>query len=471
MKRQIDPGLIGDDSFSIEETIGLANDSATSKKDNVDEIVYSITGMDTADRRDESIDFSISNKDFEEEKKKRREEHHHHHHSSGSGHHHHHSSNGEHHHSSSNGHHHHHSSSGEHHHHSSSSGHHHSSNNGKKTKKKMPLIVRILIALISIILIFAIVCGSAFAILQSRGRKDVQTTVTDNVEYEETIEYNGHTYKFNNNIVSFAFMGIDQRDMKTSDDTDFVGCSDADIIVTIDTKTGTTKVIAIPRDTMVDIDMFSESGLFLKTDRAQLCLAYAYGDGGTQSCENVVKAMSRILYNVPINKYFALNLDGIAPLNDAIGGVTVDALYSVPEVGIYKGQTVTLKGDMAEKYVRTRDMVGINASLNRTDRQVQYVKAFVSQLAPAVVKDFGVISRMYNTASEFSQTNVTLSNVTYLASFVMSKGINQFDTYTIKGTMKPSKPSKFGDVVYAEFTPDKDSVMNAVVNTYYTQVD
>ena len=48
----------------------------------------------------------------------------------------------------------------------------------------------------------------------------------------------------------------------------------------------------------------------------QLCLSYAYGDGKAKSAENTANSISRILYVVPITKYFALDLNGIAHLND-----------------------------------------------------------------------------------------------------------------------------------------------------------
>lgn len=294
---------------------------------------------------------------------------------------------------------------------------------------------------------------------------------TDDIQYQETIEYKGHTYKYNDDIFSMAFLGVDQRTLETADNTDFVGATDADIVVTVNTKTGETKVIAIPRDTMVDVDMWTSSGIFLRTQNTQLCLAYAYGDGGEKSCTNAVDAISRVLYNVPIQKYYALDLDGIAPLNDAIGGVTVKSIYDLPNYNVKYGDTVTLVGDMAEAYVRTRDMDNINASLNRTDRQMQYVQAFAQQSVPAVVKDFSTISRLYNTASKYSQTNLTLNNATYVGSLLLSKGVTEFESYTLKGEMKASEDALLPDVVHAEFYPDEDNLMQTVLDVFYTQID
>ncbi len=482
MKRQIDPSLnnSNDNSFSVEDIIGVANETDTKSvtdtvsENGIEEIIGSIAGVTPKPVEIVDKNLSLSEKRETSHHSNGEHHHHHHHHHSSSGEHHHRSSNGEHHHHHSSSGEHHHSSSGSHHHHSSgshhSSGHHHSSKSSKNKKKKS-VIKKIILAIIAILLAILVAIAGTFFYLQNQGKKDVKPVITDSVEYKETIEYKGHTYQFNEDIASFAFMGVDQREYVTNDESDFVGSADADIIVTINTKTGEAKLISIPRDTMVDVDVYSESGMFIKSENMQLCLAYAYGDGKTGSCENVIKSMSRVLYNVPIQKYFSLNLDGIAPLNDAMGGVTVEPILSMPEYGIFKGQTITLKGDNAEHYVRTRNTNELNSSLDRAERQVQYVKAFVSQLVPAVMKDFGVVSQLYNTASKYSQTNIKLSNVTYLASLAVSKNVTSFETYSIKGEMKLSEKTEHSDIVYAEFTPDEDSLMETVLSVFYTQID
>ena len=292
-----------------------------------------------------------------------------------------------------------------------------------------------------------------------------------NPKYEETIEYNGHTYIYDKNKVAFAFIGVDRENIAPEGGSVIgnAGQADTDIVGVIDTATGKVSLITIPRDTMVDIDLYSASGEFVRTEKMQLCLSYAYGDGGEKSCKNVTTAMSRILGNVPIENYFALDLGGIAPLNDAIGGVTVTSLYDFPQEGISKGDTITIKGDFAETYVRYRSLDTIDASLNRTERQTQYIKAYAQQLRTAVTNDFSVVSNLYNTAAEYSQTNISLSSVTYLASVVLSHGITDIQQYTLEGEMKAS--SEVTEDVFAEYYVDEDSVMDVVVNCFYQQVN
>lgn len=390
--------------------------------------------------------------------------HRHHHHSDGEHHHSSHSHSGEssHHHSDS-----HHHSGSEHHH----SSHSHSSES-KSKKKKMPVAAKLAIAFLAIILLLILIIVGTIFFLESKGKNDLTTgNVTTQNNYEEVIEYNGHKYVYNDDVISIAFMGIDKRDLDTDAEIGSAGQADADLILTIDSNTGRSKVIAIPRDTMVDVDIYSENGIFLRNENMQLCLSYAYGDGGESSALNVTTSVSRVLENVPINKYFALDLNGIAPINDSIGGVTVDSLFDFPDFGIKKGDSVHLTGDLTEAYVRRRDMDTVDASLNRTTRQVQYIKAFASQVAPAVINDFGVVSRLYNTASDYSSTNLDVANVTYLASLLLSKGVTDFETATLQGEMKMSDKKDETGRAYAEFYPDETATRELVLDTFYTRVD
>ena len=351
--------------------------------------------------------------------------------------HHHHSTEGEHHYSS--GEHHHSHSSGSKHHHSSSHSHHHSSHSHHhhKHKKRLSIPAKIGISAICIVLAVVIAFIGTLAYLDLSGKNEFKN-IDKQTDYQEVIEYNGSKYVYNQDVVAIAFLGVDKRELGLNDNAVGTGGqADADIVLTINTKTGKAKAIAVPRDTMVDIDLYSESGIFLRSENMQLCLSYAYGDGKAKSAENTTTSISRILYDVPISKR----------------------------------DSVKLTGDLTETYVRQRDMDTVNASLNRTSRQVQYIKAFSAQVIPAVTQDFSVVSRLYETASKYSTTNLSLSNVTYLASLMLSKGITNFDTVTIEGEMKASDRKDYADFVYAEFYPDEDKLMQLVLDTFYTKQD
>ena len=209
--------------------------------------------------------------------------------------------------------------------------------------KKMSIPAKIGISALAIILAVILAFVGTIAFLESSGKNELKN-VPDQTNYQETIEYNGNKYVYNSDVIAIAFMGVDKRDLGLDNGSVGTGGqSDADILLTINTKTGKAKAIAIPRDTMVDVDLYSESGIFLRSEKMQLCLSYAYGDGKAKSAENTANSISRILYDVPITKYFALDLNGIAPINDSIGGVTVDSLYDFKDIGIKKGDKSNLR--------------------------------------------------------------------------------------------------------------------------------
>lgn len=432
MRKQIDPNLSG----SADELLFMGAQEAPLAESHDSTEPFKIQESE-ADEASSSGDFSADGQ--------------HHHHSSSGSHSHHHSS------GSSHGSHHHSRHHHRHHHH-----HHHHS------KRRIPVWARVLIIIFAILFAAVAIIGGTYLGLREKGQNDLVVEQA-NPKYEETVEYNGHTYIYDKNKVAFAFIGVDSEKVGKNDG--LIGTSgqaDTDMVAVVDTATGKVSIITVPRDTMVDIDLYSTDGKFLRTENMQVCLSYAYGDGAESSCKNTTTALSRILANVPIEKYFVLDLKGIAPLNDAIGGVTVESLYDFPDQNIKKGDKVTIMGDFAETYVRKRDTNTINASLNRTARQSQYIKAYAEQLRKAVTSDFSTVSNLYNTASKYSQTNISLSDVTYLASVVLQHGVTEVNQYTIDGEMKAS--SEVSEDVFAEYYADSDSVMEIVLNCFYQQV-
>ena len=78
---------------------------------------------------------------------------------------------------------------------------------------------------------------------------------------------------------------------------------------------------------------------------------------------------------MPVNHYFTTGLEGLSSLADASGGVTLEALETIPETSVVKGKTVTLTGDEAIAYLRWRDEGKLGSALERQERQLQYIRA------------------------------------------------------------------------------------------------
>ena len=147
-------------------------------------------------------------------------------------------------------------------------------------------------------------------------------------------------------------------------------------------------------------------------------------------------------------------------INDAVGGVTVVPNESI--AGFEKGRAVTLHGGDALTFVRTRGS-DVNASLRRSERHVTYAKAFAQTALSAVKKDFGTITRLYNTTMKYCSTNVDLSKVTYLATTLLAKGVGGLNAVTVPGTMAAGAE-------YDEYTVDTEAAFEMILSIFYTEV-
>ncbi|WP_172623410.1 LCP family protein [Arabiibacter massiliensis] len=291
---------------------------------------------------------------------------------------------------------------------------------------------------------------------------DIQTA-EEAVTYDEgkTVKYNGHTYALNENMVSLCIIGYDRT--APADAGEKAGQADAVMVMAFDTETGSVTAIGLPRDSMVEVGEFVGDA-FIGLDQMQLCLAYSYGDGRETSCDYTTTVASRVLYNMPISYYFALDLSGVGPLNDSIGGVALTPLQTIPNTNIVEGQDTVLFGDNALRYVQWRDTSVLTSSLDRQERQVQYIKAFAAQALGMAQGNVGTLLDLFNTASEYSITNLGVNEFSYLATSVLSSGITSLDVVTLSGEMQQGEK-------YAEFYLDKDAVYQTVLDVYYRQVD
>lgn len=374
-----------------------------------------------------------------------------------------------------------------HHHHSSGHSHHHSSHSEhlsdskeknqkgkqKKTpKKKWSKKKKILIGFLIFFICLIIGLISTFFILRYLGKQamlnydNLNITVPDGIDYDDNgriIYYNGHTYQFNENIASVLFMGIDNRELKENAIAGTAGQADALYLFTYNALNGEIKVLSLNRDTMTDISRYDAGGKYYDTTTTQLCLAYAYGDGKTLSAENQVTAVERLLYNVPINAYYAINLDAIKILNDDIGGVTLTPEYTFGS--FVKGQQTTIKGDMAEAFVRHRDTSLLDDNLRRMACQRLYINSFANQIVPAIKKDLQVPIKLYQHSSDYTVTNIQMPILTYLASSLATKftGLNM-KTTNGKYIDNPTDAA-------AQFKIDKKPLFETVLDFYYTRID
>ena len=335
----------------------------------------------------------------------------------------------------------------------------------KKNLKRAAIVVGILAAVVIVIAIaaFAMMKSGENAVKQANTAEDIQSADSA-VTYDEghTVEYNGKTYALNDNMVSVAIIGYDRQTEQVVPGKS-VGQADAVMVLAVNLDTGKTTGIGIPRDSMVEVGEFM-GDTFTGMSTMQLCLAYAYGDGGELSSQYTASAVSRELYNMPVSYYFSLDMDGVGALADAIGGVSLTPTQSIPNTNIVEGEPTVLFGSNALKYVQWRDTSVLTSSLDRQARQSQFVETFCKQALSSAQGNVGTLVNLYTTASNYAVTNLGLNEFSYLASSVLATGITSVNMTTLQGTMQQ------GDK-FAEFYLDKTNVYETVLNVYYHEVE
>ena len=166
-------------------------------------------------------------------------------------------------------------------------------------------------------------------------------------------------------------LGVDKEEQmsEVSAETGSIGQSDAIFLVSLDKIENRLRVISIPRDTMVTLEMYDVVGEYVGQCEGQLTLQYAYGDGEELSCRLMKKQVERML-GIEIDGCVAVNFKALKGVTDLLGGVPVymdeDYTYIRPEFA--QGETVNLSADLAHDFCRARIITEDGSAYRRIHR-------------------------------------------------------------------------------------------------------
>lgn len=337
------------------------------------------------------------------------------------------------------------------------------------TRKKKKRLKKVLLSIGCVFLGLILLVVGTYTYLFIKGSSELfegnySITAPQGVETQnqgEFVVYNGKTYEYNKNITNILFMGVDKRELEETEVNGTGGQADVIVLFAVDTKTGKISMINISRDTMTDVTVYSANGGYVGSQEQQLCLAYAYGDGKKTSCENTVNSVKGLFYNIPIKSYLALDLDGIAAVNDSIGGVDVTSPETVGD--FVNGQNYHLEGSLAESFVRSRNHESADANTLRMQRQQVYATQFMNKVISATKEKITTPVDLFNSSSPYTCTNLNPSKILYLAqSVVMSNGMS-VEMNTVPGE------AKMGET-YAEYYVNESEFYELFLNVFYTPI-
>ncbi len=278
---------------------------------------------------------------------------------------------------------------------------------------------------------------------------------------EETLTYKGGEYVLKDNIETFLVLGLDKFDGDfVNDSYNNDQCADFLMLFVLDNETKKCSAVHINRDTMASVNVLGVAGNRVDTVTKQIALAHTYGQGGDVSCRNTADAVSKLLMNVKVNHYISFTLDSVTVMNDLVGGVEVVVSDDFSEVDgtLVQGETITLTGEQAMNFVRTRYGLEDSSNSTRMKRQQQYVTALYEKYTECVENDDEFIVEASLAMSDYivSDRSVTqLQDLSRKFSEYEFVGIDDFDGELTLGEE------------FMEFYPDEDSVLEIVVDSFY----
>lgn len=280
---------------------------------------------------------------------------------------------------------------------------------------------------------------------------------------ELTLRYADRTWTYRKReLTNLLLIGVDWAEMDSPAASGrYAGQADFLLLLTFDKKNRTISTLQIDRDTMTDIRVYGPFGDYTGMRETQICLSHAYGATAAENCENTVWAASRLLGNIPVDGYLALDMSAITALNDALGGVTVtlEEDFSALDPQMVRGATIALQGKQAETFVRGRTGVGDGTNAARMKRQKAFMQKAGDLIAEGLERDSGFAGTLLDALSGHMTMNVTrgwLINKAY-----ESSGYRRTETRTLAGT------HALGADGFTEFRADTDALNDLLTASFF----
>ncbi len=317
---------------------------------------------------------------------------------------------------------------------------------------------------VAIILASILLVSSALLMVRLWENKQAQFPTQESVTASVNIEHKGVEYRLKDGVEAVLVLGLDKFEGADSDSYNNDKQADFLMLLVADHENKVCSALHINRDTIAEMSILGVAGDKVGTVRKQIALAHTYGNGREVSCRNTADSVSKLLLNVPIDRYVSVKMDAVAVYNDLIGGVEVTVLDDFAGIDdtLVQGETVTLYGEHALNYVRTRYGLDDSTNSRRMVRQRQYIEALYRKTLTVAEGDDSFVVNAAAKLADFLITNYTgngLQNFAERISDYTFAEISALDGRIVKGEE------------HMEFYPYESSVKETVINLFYEPVN
>lgn len=318
----------------------------------------------------------------------------------------------------------------------------------KHGKKKNKIWVIIIIDIILVLLFLGVYAGSyvsnKLSNLTFKALDEEGLAINEELYAKVSDEYSRKEF---NNIKNIVLFGIDtQSEGDGQENPDFKGRSDSIMIISMNPKYKTLKMISIPRDTYAEIEGY---------DKTKINHAYEYGQ------EQLALKTINQNFGLDLTEYITIDFAGLINVINDIGGI--ELIITKAERDYINGSssiaydltnkskkmlssygTVKLDGEQALTHSRNRK---VGDDFTRAGRQRQVIEAIMKKMSKM---SFSEIS---------SHVDVFLEQVT--------TNINVMDYLSILSDVLFNKDSYLGNIISLQ-CPSKDIAEGKYIGpTYY----
>ena len=313
------------------------------------------------------------------------------------------------------------------------------------------------IGLVSLISFFLAATVLLLHIWEKRNNQDDISKIE-----QETVHYNGADYSLRENIETFLVMGLDTTEANGSAGDSYNNTTQADFLLlfVFDKDAQKCSVVQINRDTMTEMNVLGVAGQKVGTVNGQIALAHTYGNGKEVSCRNTADAVSALLGGMKINHYLSVKMDFVPIFNDLVGGVEVTVLDDFTGVDdtLIQGETVTLNGEQALHYVRSRQGLSDSTNNTRMVRQRQYLSALYEKTLDCMNADDEFVIEATLKLSDYMVTDRSVTQLQEL--------MKKMSSYEFTGITTIEGEFRLGEQ-FVEFYPNEDSIKAIVMELFY----
>lgn len=326
----------------------------------------------------------------------------------------------------------------------------------RPSRGRLALMIALTAALFAAVLAVVLIVGEKL----EPEAKETRGSLEDRFAPTLTLEHEGKTYAHEElDYTTILFIGVDKSTlngsaMRAGGQADFL------LLMTIDRNNRQVDTLQIDRDTITPVKVYGAFGNPAGTRSMQICLSYAFGTTPDKACQNTVQAVTELLRGIPIDHYIALDMDGMSVLNDALGGVTVtlEEDFSDLDPAMTVGKTITLQGQQAEYFLRSRMTVGDGTNASRMNRQAAFMEAATDLLNTKMAEDAEFVGTLLDALEPhlvLSCEESWLVNEAYAArKFVRTELARLDGEHTI------------GSDGFVEFHPDTNALMTYITGTF-----